>query len=721
MAADGITELGRFERCRNCGAELAPGKEQCPACGTRSLPFGKTSLSAATSSSLGLKITRGIIVLLLLVVANLYLPYVTPYLRLVWPIWYAPLVGEAMSRLESDPRAVATMGVPIRHGWFVRGFLQNDDDETGVARFRVTVRGSKGPATLEAWLGRVEDTWVFSKLQLAVAGGTSINLLDAVNDPPREKVATGSRVYLVPVGPLPDLALNQLPEFYKANFGLEVVVLAPIPIASQVRDLKRKQLIAEELVTLVQRRLPHLAKDTHSFLIAVTAEDMYFRERNWNFTPTYWDGVRGGAVSSARFVADGPNEAPSLVQSRVRKMISRVIGMLLYKMPRSDDPSSVLSNIYSMAFSADLMSDNIDDLGSRAVIDNFKSSHWLPSLPPTISADKKDFDAKGVDGSYPCLLAKHDRDPSSRTTAFTVSVTKCLAASLLIDTDVNELEIDLRTGLLRHRETDLFIPGTQSLSVTRCYRLWDDKVRTFGYNTTLAWDMFPSGNRNPYSDVGLNLCGGSRVEFDRISDGSGYMDALFEHRQTASPFLRARFGWAGNGWNLDRADGVHMFFPESYNAKRGVDGALVEFKNAKGESVTIERDKARNLTRLSTVNGQFLKFDHDSRNRMIRARDHEQRTVDYTYDIAGRLVQVKSPASTRRYTYEGTYLLSVRNDGEQLFRSSYTRGRIGELSLHGTEDYKFRYDYDPRDNYTVLRTHLTLPDGTVKAFDIKPK
>jgi hypothetical protein len=34
MATEVVTESNRFERCRNCSAELSPEREVCPACGT---------------------------------------------------------------------------------------------------------------------------------------------------------------------------------------------------------------------------------------------------------------------------------------------------------------------------------------------------------------------------------------------------------------------------------------------------------------------------------------------------------------------------------------------------------------------------------------------------------------------------------------------------------------------------------------------------------------
>jgi YD repeat-containing protein len=717
MAITGAPEHGGFQRCHKCGGELDSGTWQCPACSTP-VPTSKLG-KTAKAWSLGRILIWTKIGALLIIVLNLYSPYVVPYLRPIWPIKFAPLVGESMNRLKKNKDALTLLGTSIRHGWLVEGYLEHIDSELSGAGFRFSVQGARGDGTVEARLGRIENTWVFSDLKLLPRNGVPVNLLQASDDPPREKISLKRRIYLVPVGNLGEVGMSELPEFYKNNFGLDVAVLPPISLETWVRNDARRQLIAEEIVTLMQRRLPNVAKDPDAILIGITDDDIYFRERNWNFTYTYWDGDRGGAVSTARFHSPHDN-ANSILKSRTRKMISRVIGMLVLKLPRSEDPSSVLARELYGSFSADLMSDYFDGLGSLAVVDNFVSAHWLPSLPATIIDSKKNFDEKTVDGSYPCLLIQRNRDSGSQAPLFKSSITKCLP-QLLINREVDEVEIDFRTGRLMTKETDLFIGSTTPLAATRCYQPWDRIVRTFGYNTSFAWDMYPSGSRDPYSAVGINLCGGHRIEFERISEGSSYLNALFEHRQTATPFLRARFGWAGSGWDLDLTDGTHMFFPESYNGKRSVDGAAVKFKTAKGESISIERDHSRNLIGLIRTQSEFLKFDYDSRNRMVRARDHRNRLVTYNYDLAGRLVQVNAAKSSRRYSYEGTNLLSVHENGEPLFQIRYTRGRIAEISIYRTDTYKFRYDYEPRDNYTVSRTYVTAPNGTVTKFDIVSK
>ncbi len=233
--------------------------------------------------------------------------------------------------------------------------------------------------------------------------------------------------------------------------------------------------------------------------------------------------------------------------------------------------------------------------------------------------------------------------------------------------------------------------------------------------------MFPIGSRNPYTYIDMILCDGRAVHFDRISEGSNYADALYVHKETGTAFSRARFGWTGNGWDLGRADGAHLYFPESYNAKRGVDGALVGFTGPKGDVVTLQRDRLRNLRELATAGGNSLKFDYDAHNRVSQAKDFYGRSATYQYDMAGRMVLARTSNSERRYRYTGTQLDAVHENDAPLFQFRYTKGRVGEIVLPGGRSYKLRYDYDRGDDHTPVKSFLTGPDGKTESFAIPPK
>jgi hypothetical protein len=64
-----------------------------------------------------------------------------------------------------------------------------------------------------------------------------------------------------------------------------------------------------------------------------------------------------------------------------------------------------------------------------------------------------------------------------------------------------------------------------------------------------------------------------------------------------------------------------MFFPESYHGKKSIDGALIQFRGTKGETVKLERTERRSLERLSSSDGRFVAFQNDAADRIYRIED----------------------------------------------------------------------------------------------------
>ena len=514
--------------------------------------------------------------------------------------------------------------------------------------------------------------------------------------------------------------MDELPEFYRSRHGLFVQLLDPVPLDAKARNTAREQLIFGELIQLMHARYPHLAKDKSAFLIGITDEDMYIESLNWNFAYTaYNERARVGVVSSARFIPHPLAGNETLLRARIRKMVSRTMGFVVFDLPRSNDPSSVMyRDLYGSA-SADLMSDSFEGLGSRAVVDEFRGAHGMEPAQSEIPPEAASFDYSKVDGSYPCLRLTKAKNAAEKP--MDVKVTKCVQG-VYLDGPVDEIEVDLRIGNVITRTTDLFISGTIPLAVTRCYRSWANFVNSFGFNTSLSWDLYPTGSRQPYTFVDVNTCDGNQLHFERISKGTGYADAVYEHRATATAFLGARFGWNGNGWDLKLRDGSIYVFPESYHAKKPVDGALIHFRDAKARALKIERTERRNLKRITSPEGRFITFLHDSADRIFQVEDDQNRKVSYLYDHGGRLVHVRGPRSVIEYSYSDSSLMFISEDGRRIVNFQYGDwGRIEWISLPDRRSYLFRYEYDPRDEKQVRRTFVTGPNGSVTKFDIRPQ
>jgi len=709
----------QFDRCANCGATLAPETKQCPSCKT---PVAvQKSERSPTNTPKARRYLRHLLIAAILLV----LPHVPQVHNLVpfrLLFWTSPLVLEAITRANQHPETEKLFGRPVNAGWFSRGYVWSDETGWSEGKIRIPVNGVKANGTLYARGGQADGPWVFSELRLVRNDGRDIDLLAPIPQSSLVPLPTNVRVFIVPLGAVQGLGLENLPAFYRDRYGLSVEVLEPIPLEPKTLNPKRKQRIVEELVQLMRRRLPHLAEEKSAFLIGVTDEDMYFRDLNWPFTYTAYERPeRAGVVSSSRFVPYPLTGNETLLRARVRKMVSRTIGFVVFDLPRSDDPSSVMyRDLYGFA-SADLMSDSIEGLGARAVVDEFQTAHGVRPREPELLPGVSDFDETKVDGRYPCLQLQRRKDKGATSPLFDVTINKCLQRSSL-DANIDEIEVDLRSGLLVTRTTDLFIPGAIPIAATRCYRLWDGRSRTFGQHATLSWDMQPIGSRQPYTYVEIILCDGSRLHYNRISRGTGYADALYEHRQTATPFLRSRFGWNGNGWDLKLKDGSLLLFPESYHAKKPVDGALIGFRDPKGQAVKIERDERRTLKQITSPEGRFIRFEHDTADRIIKAIDDEKREVKYLYDSGGRLARVEGPKSVIEYSYRDTSLTFINEDGRRIVDFHYGDwGRIEWISLPDRQSYLFRYEYDPRDEKQIIRAFITGPSGSMTKFDIRPQ
>ena len=170
--------------------------------------------------------------------------------------------------------------------------------------------------------------------------------------------SAGQKIYFAAVGEMRSVHLDALQAYYKQRYDLTVEILPPIGLEPMVVDERRRQLIAEELIELMKRRYPEHARSPQSILIGITEGDMYIREVNWRFAFARRDGDRFAIVSSARMdpVSFGYLPDEELLQTRLRKMLSKNIGIMYYKLPQKSDRRSVM-------FGPILGIDDLDSMG----------------------------------------------------------------------------------------------------------------------------------------------------------------------------------------------------------------------------------------------------------------------------------------------------------------------------------------------------------------------
>jgi uncharacterized RDD family membrane protein YckC/predicted Zn-dependent protease len=161
-------------------------------------------------------------------------------------------------------------------------------------------------------------------------------------------IGTERRVCFVGIGDgTPPYQLDALPAYYASTLGASVGLLPQVGLAGEsyegeVLDYDRKQLHAEGLLELMRRTHPTLWLDPDVTLVGVTWHDMYSSSRpEWNWLFSQREG-NFAIVSTARMDPTAWGDRPSrqLLEARMRKMVSKSIGVLHYHLPQSNDPSS---------------------------------------------------------------------------------------------------------------------------------------------------------------------------------------------------------------------------------------------------------------------------------------------------------------------------------------------------------------------------------------------
>lgn len=151
-------------------------------------------------------------------------------------------------------------------------------------------------------------------------------------------------LYFVAVGELPGVSVEKLAGHFRRKYGLPVGVLRNLPLGDEVRDpnFPRSRPAAERLLNYVRREHAKAADDNRAAIIAFTA-DMY-AEHSPDPNPFVHETLRQAVVSLDGLdpvtFCEPPDE--KLRDARLRKAVARMIGTLYFRLPKSDDPRSVL-------------------------------------------------------------------------------------------------------------------------------------------------------------------------------------------------------------------------------------------------------------------------------------------------------------------------------------------------------------------------------------------
>lgn len=148
------------------------------------------------------------------------------------------------------------------------------------------------------------------------------------------------RIYFVPLGDFPPSEIEKLVAYYKSKYGLSIETLPHLALDSEVMNSERYQITAETVISSIKEKHPELASDPQAILIGLTTEDMYIAQYDWQFTFGWRQEGRYAVVSKARMGLGRPSADQA--HSRLRKMVTKNIGILYYRLRPSEDPRSVL-------------------------------------------------------------------------------------------------------------------------------------------------------------------------------------------------------------------------------------------------------------------------------------------------------------------------------------------------------------------------------------------
>ena len=179
-------------------------------------------------------------------------------------------------------------------------------------------------------------------LFLAGCGSNPRNIFEAEASSEPEKRQLMKEIVLVPLGDFPISKVEELVEYYQNKYNLKVKTVPPLKIEQSAMDPQRGQLIAEEAIEMMKWGYPRLSGDPRPIMIGLTDVDMFIRERTWQFTFSWRVECRFAVVSNARMNLYASSVSPEKLSSRLRKMVTKNIGIMYYDLYETDNPRSVL-------------------------------------------------------------------------------------------------------------------------------------------------------------------------------------------------------------------------------------------------------------------------------------------------------------------------------------------------------------------------------------------
>ena len=274
--------------------------------------------------------------------------------------------------------------------------------------------------------------------------------------------------------------------------------------------------------------------------------------------------------------------------------------------------------------------------------------------------------------------------------------------------------MDLGTGLFVYEKTDLVLPDTIPIVMTRTHRSKDPLSRPFGIGATHSYELFIVGEKIGQQVgqwVEVVLPDGGRLHYDRLAPPN---DQLFEHVGTPSVFYKSQLVLDGLVWRLTLKDGTVYEFRIDWAPEIVV---LQSITDRFGNKLSILRDADRRITKIFSPNGRWIEFSYSGTDAKIRQlRDSLGRTVGYEYDASGRLWRVTDvKGGVTEFTYNASHHITAIKDPRNItyLTNDYDQnGRVSKQTQADGSVYRFAYTTDVSGKIT--QTDVTDPRGVIR-------
>lgn len=200
---------------------------------------------------------------------------------------------------------------------------------------------------------------------ITICVGEVSNLYCLIKPPPEsariEELRGSGEVVFIPVGRFPIAPLEMYAQFFQETYGLTITILPSLPLPHSAFDPDRGQYIAEKILAEIKSQVADANTNRPLIPIIFTDQDMYIQKYNWQYAFSLRENGMA-VVSSARmgFSLNPFSEADQKTQEgRIRKMVTKNIGILYYHLPFSDHCRSAMYGRVGGPQELDLMSDHL--------------------------------------------------------------------------------------------------------------------------------------------------------------------------------------------------------------------------------------------------------------------------------------------------------------------------------------------------------------------------